>query len=50
MSDQARRTAAFRRNPDLEALLREINGLLGPAQREIVNTCGQPAKLALIHI
>ena len=42
MSRQAGRTAAFRRNLDLETLLGEINGLLGPAQRQIVESCGLP--------
>ena len=42
MSDQPGRTAAFRRNLDLESLLAEINGLLGPAQKEIVESCGPP--------
>lgn len=43
MSSQAGRMAAFRRNPDLESLLAEINELLGPAQRTIVESCGQPS-------
>ncbi len=42
MNNQVRRTAAFRRNPALESLLDEINDLLGPAQKQIVEACAQP--------
>lgn len=42
MMIQSDRTTGFRRNPDLEELLQEINGILAPAEREISRSFQMP--------